>query len=1095
MAQDRAAISILGTPVASAAGGTNIAFSVRVQNSGSTTWSASAGSVPDIGDYLAVVNVITTTGSIFETTSTSRKVSGLVRPGESFEFHGVVLAPQDSGQFAVTFLMIRSGLFGFCNSILNSAGDALRTCSQFPIQVVGDNTPPRINSERGGVLYQNDFSATTLEDWYQESSGWFVRGGAYIAENTAANVPNASIYRGGYGWSNYTAAVSARLDGFQRPSSAELRVRYNHPEDFLSCSILVASPSQFRIQDAKSGTLRAIDLNITAGSVYRIQATVVDDKIACQLVGVSGSTLVARINRNSSGTVALKNAHIPVHFDDLTVSSENVSAPVVSALPAQLQFDGPMPTAQTLTLASNESGIPFTAQARADRNWLSVDLTRGTAPATAIVRANPEGLPPGEYRGQLVFQIPTAREPELSIPVLMRLSRTETLPGASASPARISTALAPGGREVRLVELPGAADAGSPSASTNSGNWLQANARPQQRGLAPAIEVVIDTTGLQAGTYSGTITAGGGQIPVHVGVSDGNGEILLARTGVHFRAAAGGAVPLPQPLNLLHSSTAPLSWRAVVEPEAPWLRLSTSTGTLPPGLAQTATITMQVDSRNMAPGDYFATIAIADTQARLARKSIVVQLTVLPAGNNPGPEILPSGVVLISGPNATAGAPLDVQVFSSQNTEWNSSRVTLDGVPWLTHEPARGRLAAGTPLTISLQSIDSAPPANPIRRGTVTILFADGTVRNIEVLNVVPPSGSDKASERSAGICGEDLILQPGMTSAGFRLQARSPAHVTVHVRDRCGNPVTEGVVTSGIARWGEPQRLTHIGNGLWSGVVVPDPNAQGPIEVSFTAVGAGVSPSIGNFRVPGQVQDSGSRAPMLVSGGVVNAASNEIGAPLSPGAMVTLYGRDLADGAHTVSGGPLPVTLGGTQVLLGDRPLPLLYVAPGQINAQLPLGTPVNVFSQISVQRSNSISTPQDLLIAASSAAIYLQAGSSQGVIVDGTSNSLLTAANPARRGQVVVVYCNGLGDTVPSIPAGTAAPVEGPVSRTVRPVQVEIGGRPAEVLFAGLTPGIAGLYQVNVRIPDSAPLGSTVPIVLVQGERRSSTATIPIR
>jgi hypothetical protein len=53
-------------------------------------------------------------------------------------------------------------------------------------------------------------------------------------------------------------------------------------------------------------------------------------------------------------------------------------------------------------------------------------------------------------------------------------------------------------------------------------------------------------------------------------------------------------------------------------------------------------------------------------------------------------------------------------------------------------------------------------------------------------------------------------------------------------------------------------------------------------------------------------------------------------------------------------------------------------------------------------------------------------------------------------------------------------------------------IGGVTAEVTFAGLAPGNAGLYQINARIPEGAPTGLDVPIVLTIGGIASNTTTI---
>jgi len=62
------------------------------------------------------------------------------------------------------------------------------------------------------------------------------------------------------------------------------------------------------------------------------------------------------------------------------------------------------------------------------------------------------------------------------------------------------------------------------------------------------------------------------------------------------------------------------------------------------------------------------------------------------------------------------------------------------------------------------------------------------------------------------------------------------------------------------------------------------------------------------------------------------------------------------------------------------------------------------------------------------------------------------------------------------------------------VEPASVTIGGVPATVSFAGLAPGFVGLYQVNVEVPEAAPSGSSVPVVLSIGGAASNTVTIAV-
>src|SRR6476646_3958370 len=91
---------------------------------------------------------------------------------------------------------------------------------------------------------------------------------------------------------------------------------------------------------------------------------------------------------------------------------------------------------------------------------------------------------------------------------------------------------------------------------------------------------------------------------------------------------------------------------------------------------------------------------------------------------------------------------------------------------------------------------------------------------------------------------------------------------------------------------------------------------------------------------------------------------------------------------------------------------------------------------------------------------------------VTDG-ANLPISASNPAKRGGRMVIYANGLGTVDSPQTSGEPASSTGLVRTNAAPT-VTIGARSATVDFSGLTPGIVGLYQVNVSIPTDAPAGT---------------------
>lgn len=214
---------------------------------------------------------------------------------------------------------------------------------------------------------------------------------------------------------------------------------------------------------------------------------------------------------------------------------------------------------------------------------------------------------------------------------------------------------------------------------------------------------------------------------------------------------------------------------------------------------------------------------------------------------------------------------------------------------------------------------------------------------------------------------------------------------------------------------------------------------------------------------------------------GVLNGASfAPVGNPIAPGQFIALFGSGLGPNTPVVAPSvPFPTTLGGVSVTIQGRPAPLYFVSANQISALVPFatsGTSADIVIRQGNQESNRVSVP----VARTAPGIYsnTQNGIGPGAILR-SDFSLLTTANPTRRGETVLIYLTGLGQLSPALSDGAAASST-TLSRVTENVNVYIGGQRATVSFAGAAPGFAGLYQLNVVIPPNAPIGSAVPIAV---------------
>ena len=205
----------------------------------------------------------------------------------------------------------------------------------------------------------------------------------------------------------------------------------------------------------------------------------------------------------------------------------------------------------------------------------------------------------------------------------------------------------------------------------------------------------------------------------------------------------------------------------------------------------------------------------------------------------------------------------------------------------------------------------------------------------------------------------------------------------------------------------------------------------------------------------------SKSGPPAIYANGVVIHGGTA--AVVSPGALVDVYGTTLAPATATASGLPLLTSLGGVQVTVNGAAAPVYYVSTGQLVFQIPYSVSpgpalVAVISNGLLSRAAEITVQQ----AAPSILTY---GNSRAVAQnqDYSLNSPTDCASP---GTYLTAYLIGSGPLDNLIATGAAAPMT-PLSAETLTTTATLGGAPAPVAFAGMTPGLVGLMQVNIQVP----------------------------
>jgi len=292
---------------------------------------------------------------------------------------------------------------------------------------------------------------------------------------------------------------------------------------------------------------------------------------------------------------------------------------------------------------------------------------------------------------------------------------------------------------------------------------------------------------------------------------------------------------------------------------------------------------------------------------------------------------------------------------------------------------------------------------------------------------------------------------------------------------DLAGNVIFTGGTAAGesaILRLDRASNTVHvIAGGPGAGVPITrvfavDVDERGVIYVSDT----------GNNRILALVP-SNLEGPYIT--GLITPASFGAGDQLAPGGWVEVYGVNLAgsttDWSQFFNGGMAPTTIDGTSLSAGGSPSAISFVGPGQVNGQVGDGVmegntalqvtnalgSSNVVALSSAQRAGSLLAPPSFATADKQ---YVAALLDNGSAFAGPPG-LIAGANfrRAKAGDVAVLYGVGFGGVTPNAPSGNI--VNG--TTALPNVTVTLGGQEVQVAFAGLTPGLIGLYQFNIVVP----------------------------
>jgi uncharacterized protein (TIGR03437 family) len=259
-------------------------------------------------------------------------------------------------------------------------------------------------------------------------------------------------------------------------------------------------------------------------------------------------------------------------------------------------------------------------------------------------------------------------------------------------------------------------------------------------------------------------------------------------------------------------------------------------------------------------------------------------------------------------------------------------------------------------------------------------------------------------------------------------------------------------------------------------------------LSVAFAAVVAAMLP----LSLTAQITGNGTN-PFYTTQSIVNGATQTLEA-LAPNAVATLYGTNLAFSVRAVDstdvvGGVLPTVLDGVGVWINGIPCSLLLISPTQINFLVPYQLTAGAVSLI-VARDSQAGPTVNITLNSTSPGFFVCKVNN--VVAAHLNGQVITADLPAMPGETIVIFAGGLGRTAPDARGGQLATAAFPLYYFSQ-LQVLLNGTPTapgSILYAGLAPGFAGLYQINLKLP--ADLAGNPEIRVAVGTQISPPAVI---
>ena len=494
------------------------------------------------------------------------------------------------------------------------------------------------------------------------------------------------------------------------------------------------------------------------------------------------------------------------------------------------------------------------------------------------------------------------------------------------------------------------------------------------------------------------------------------------------------------------------------------------------------------------------------------------QLAVLRTGNTPVQMAISQDQLLVTNDNSqiinvydlstlTASTPIYLppgtyarSIAVANGSILATSRV-VTGMPQLLTVDVPSRIANIAPALVYTNAIDANSVLTVSPTGdTIFMAMPDGTVAAYDTYarlffasrkDVGPLSGAYAALSDDLYMAGNhvfagslvpmgDLDLLGGVSSgvaviASRGLLTSAPVAARNGVIQRFSMAQLSPISPARTAE--QPivvQSMTRIPVGQTGQTILPFTRTLAPLAGGQMLVQLSTS---GFTTIPG-LFDAPVVPPAIKS--VSNAADQ---APtVSAGGLISVWGNGFSDGSPSET---LPQATGAAPVNVclyaNSINVPLLFISPGQVNAQLPFSLAGS--SKLVLSNARGSSSPFTFSPQALAPAVFRMADGTP-AIFRASDGKVVTDATPIHLDEKFTIYLTGMGPVSPGVAAGTVAPAS-PLSTTDITPKVYLGPVQLFTLWSGLAPGLVGVYQINVQVPfRDVSTGSKVQLAIIQGE-----------